>query len=50
VLVGVDVHSAVCLEVNRPQPVVFFEIAKGWLTGSMPDIGGMHEVRKGGGA
>jgi len=44
VLIGVDVHSATFLEVNKPQPVVLFEIAKGWLTGSKPDIGEMHEV------
>jgi general stress protein 26 len=47
VLVGVDVHSAVFLEVNKPQPVVLFEIAKGWITGSMPDLGEMHKVNTG---
>lgn len=46
VLIGVDVHSAVFLEVNKPQPVVLYEIVKGWVTGTMPDIGTMHEVRK----
>jgi hypothetical protein len=45
VLIGVKVHSAVFLEVNKPQPVVLFEIAKGWATGTMPDIGTMHEVK-----
>ena len=44
VLIGVDVHSAVFLEVNKPQPVVLFEIAKGWLTGTDPKIGEMHKV------
>jgi hypothetical protein len=34
------------LRVNKPQPVVLFEIVKGWLTGSDPDIGVMHEVTK----
>ncbi len=47
VLIGVDVHSATFLEVNKPQPVVLYEIAKGWLTGSDPDIGIMHEVKPG---
>ena len=47
VLVGVDVHSATFLEVNKPQPVVLFEIAKAWLTGSAPDVGEMHEVGPG---
>ena len=46
VLIGVDVHSATFLEVTKPQPVVLFEIAKGWLTGSDPDIGKMHVVEK----
>jgi hypothetical protein len=40
------VHSAVFLEVNKPQPVVLYEIAKGWFTGTMPDLGEMHEVKK----
>ena len=47
VLVGVDVHSATFLEVNKPQPVVLFEVAKAWVTGSAPDIGEMHEVGPG---
>jgi general stress protein 26 len=44
VLIGVDVHAADFLEVNNPQPVVLFELVKGWLTGSTPDIGDMHHV------
>jgi general stress protein 26 len=44
VLIGVDVHAAVFLEVNKPQPVVLFEVVKGWLTGSSPDIGEVHRV------
>jgi general stress protein 26 len=46
VLIGVDVHAAVFLEVNKPQPVVLFEVVKGWLTGSQPDVGTMHHVRE----
>jgi general stress protein 26 len=46
VLIGVDVHAAVFLEVNKPQPVVLFEIIKGWITGTMPDLGEMHHVRE----
>jgi len=45
VLIGVDVHAAVFLEVNKPQPVVLYEMVKGWLTGSDPDIGEIHHVR-----
>jgi general stress protein 26 len=46
VLVGVDVHSAVFLEVNKPQPVVLFELVKGWVTGTEPKLGEMHKVTK----
>ena len=45
-LIGVDVHAAVFLEVSKPQPVVLFEVVKGWLTGSTPEIGEIHHVRK----
>ena len=44
VLIGVDVHSAVYLEVNKPQPIVLYEIAKGFITGTEPKIGEMHKV------
>lgn len=46
ILIGVDVHAAVFLEVNKPQPVVLYEIVKGWVTGSMPDIGELHKVER----
>lgn len=45
VLIGVDIHAAVFLEVTKPQPVVLFEMVKGWLTGSDPDLGEMHRIR-----
>ena len=45
VLIGIEIHGAVFLEVNKPRPVVLYEIAKGWLTGSDPDIGEMHQIR-----
>ena len=44
VLIGVEVHSAVFLEVDKPRPVVLFELVKGMVTGHMPDIGKMHRV------
>jgi general stress protein 26 len=44
VLIGVDVHAAVFLEVNKPQPVVLYELLKGWATGDAPEIGEMHRV------
>ena len=46
VLIGVDVHAAMFLEVNKPQPIILFEIAKGWLTGSTPELGVMHHIEK----
>jgi general stress protein 26 len=46
VLIGVDVHAAIFLEVNKPQPVVLFEVVKGWVTGSTPEIGEMRSVHK----
>jgi general stress protein 26 len=44
VLIGVDVHAATFLEMDKPQPVVLFELVKGWVTGSEPDLGTMHHV------
>jgi hypothetical protein len=44
VLIGVDVHAAVFLEMDKPQPMVLFELAKGWLTGAEPDLGEMHRI------
>jgi len=44
VLVAVDVHAAVFFEVDKPQPVVLFEMVKGWLTGTDPKIGEVHYV------
>jgi hypothetical protein len=46
VLIGVDVHAAVFLEVNKPQPAVLFELVKGWLTGTTAELGEMHRVDK----
>ena len=46
VLIGVDVHAAVFLEATKSQPVVLFEMVKGWLTGSTPEVGEMHRVQR----
>ena len=46
VLIGIDVHAAVFLEVNKPKPVVLFELAKGWLTGEQVELGETHELRE----
>jgi general stress protein 26 len=44
VLIGVDVHAAVFLEVNKPKPVVLFELVKGWLTGQAAEPGETHQL------
>ena len=44
-LIGVDIHGAVFLEVNKSQPVVLYELVKGWLTGTEPEIGKMHSLK-----
>jgi general stress protein 26 len=46
VLIGVQVHAAELLEVNKPKPVVIYEFIKGWLTGKEPDLGEMHELHE----
>ena len=42
-LIGVTIHAAEFLEVNKPKPVIVFELVKGWLTGQPAELG---EVRK----
>ena len=44
VLIGVAIHAAEFLEVNKPKPVVLYELAKGWLTGAEPKSGEMHSL------
>lgn len=46
VLIGVDVKLAMYLEVNKPMPVVLFELVKGMVTGKKPDIGEAKLVKK----
>ena len=46
VLIGVSVHEAVFLEVNKPRPVLLYEVVKGWVTGTEPDLGDMHHLRE----
>jgi general stress protein 26 len=44
VLIGVDVHAAEFLEVNKPRPVLLYEVVKGWITSTEPEFGEMHEL------
>ena len=43
-LIAVDVESAVYLKVDKPRPIVFYEVVKGMLTGSTPDLGETQRV------
>lgn len=46
VLIGVKIHDACFLEVNQSKPVILYEMAKGWLTGTKPQIGEMHQLEE----
>jgi general stress protein 26 len=46
VLIGVNVQAAVFLEVNRPTPVVLYELVKGWLSGDTPELGETHTLEQ----
>jgi general stress protein 26 len=43
-LVLVEVESVVYLKVDKPAPLVLFEVAKGMLTGTPPKVGAQREV------
>jgi general stress protein 26 len=43
-LILVEVHSVTYLKVDKPQPVVLFEVAKGMITGTPPDVGTERHV------
>ena len=44
VLIGVDAVTAQYMTVNKPQPLVLFEVMKGMVTGKAPDVGEVKEV------
>jgi general stress protein 26 len=44
VLIGVTVHAAEFLEATQPRPVVLYELMHGWLTGTQPATGVVHEL------
>lgn len=46
-LILVDVHSATYLKVDKPKPVVLFEVMKGMVTGTKPDVGRQEQVNAG---
>ena len=43
-LIAVDAESAVYLKIDKPKPVVLFEVARGMVTGKTPDIGETKHV------
>jgi general stress protein 26 len=43
-LILVDVESVTYLKVDKPRPVVLFEVVKGMVTGARPDIGEERQV------
>ena len=46
VLIGVDIHAASFLEVTKPQPVVLYELAKGFLTGDAVELGQTQHIQR----
>ena len=43
-LILVDVHTASYLKVDKPKPVVLFEVVKGMVTGTRPNVGRQEQV------
>jgi len=44
ILIGVDAVTAQYMTVNKPQPLVLFELVKGMVTGKAPHIGDVKEI------
>lgn len=45
VLIGVNIKFAVYLELNKPQPVVLFEVVRGMITGKKVDFPPTQSIR-----
>ena len=45
-LILVDVHSVTYLKVNKPKPLVLFEVVKGIVTGTPPKVGEQRHVSR----
>lgn len=43
-LIGVEIHSPVFLELNKPQPIVLSELAEGLVTEDTPELGETRRV------
>ena len=46
-LILVEVHSVTYMKVDKPKPLVLFELVKGMVTGAPPNIGKQREVSGG---
>jgi general stress protein 26 len=46
-LILVEVHSVTYLKVDKPRPVVLFEVAKAMVTGTPPNVGEQRTVSEG---
>ncbi len=44
-LLGVEIHSAVYMEIHKPTPVVLYEMVKGFVSGQRPDVGDLKRIR-----
>jgi general stress protein 26 len=44
VLIGVTIHAAEFLQIDKPRPILLFELVKGWVTGKEPELGEMHTL------
>lgn len=47
ILIAVEVEAAMFLELNKPQPVVLFEVVKGMITGRPAQVGEPERVEDG---
>ena len=43
-LILVDAHSVSYLKVDQPRPIVLFEVVKGMVTGTRPNVGAQREI------
>lgn len=44
ILIGVQIHRASFFAVDRAAPMVIYELAKGWITGTAPDLGEVKTI------
>jgi general stress protein 26 len=47
VLIGVEAHSATFLTADKPAPLAFLELVKGYVTGRRPKVGKVRQLEAG---